>query len=290
MTVLGAVSLPQISPERLLAVAAAAEDSGLDELWLWEDCFWGGGIASAATVLARTERLRVGIGVMPVPLRNVALAAMEVAALLRLHPGRVVPGFGHGVQDWMGQVGARVESPMTLLREQLVALRDLLNGEKVSTTGRYVRLDNVALDWPPTTPTPIAAAATGPQTLRLSGELADATILTARTTSDGVRAARALIEEGRSKAGRTDKHRVIVNLLTATGPDASERLTAAQLRNSGDHPAEAGVAGDAQTIADTIRRYADAGADTVVLEPTDDDPNLIDFVHFVGTEVRPLLS
>ncbi|WP_433722544.1 LLM class flavin-dependent oxidoreductase [Nocardia sp. CA-129566] len=290
MTVLGAVSLPQISPERLVAVAAAAEDSGLDELWLWEDCFWGGGIASAATVLARTERVRVGIGVMPVPLRNVALAAMEVAALLRLHPGRVVPGFGHGVQDWMGQVGARVESPMTLLREQLVALRGLLNGEKVSTAGRYVRLDNVALDWPPTTPPPIAAAATGPQTLRLSGELADATILTARTTSDGVRAAGTLIEEGRSKAGRAGTHRVIVNLLTATGPDASERLTAAQQRNSGDHPAEAGVAGDAQTIADTIRRYADAGADTVVLEPTDDDPNLIDFVHFVGTEVRPLLS
>ncbi|MGW4766852.1 LLM class flavin-dependent oxidoreductase [Nocardia sp. NPDC004278] len=290
MTVLGAVSLPQISPERLVAVAAAAQDSGLEELWLWEDCFWGGGIASAATVLARTERVRVGIGVMPVPLRNVALAAMEVAALLRLHPGRVVPGFGHGVQDWMGQVGARVESPMTLLREQLGALRGLLNGEKVSTAGRYVQLDNVALDWPPTTPPAIAAAATGPQTLRLSGELADATILTARTTPDGVRAARALIEEGRSKAGRTGTHRLIVNLLTATGPDASERLTAAQQRNSGDHPAEAGIAGDAQTIANTIRHYADAGADTVVLEPTDDDPNLIDFVHFVGTEVRPLLS
>ncbi|MET8872861.1 LLM class flavin-dependent oxidoreductase [Nocardia sp. NPDC004604] len=290
MTVLGAVSLPQISPERLVAVAAAAEDSGLEELWLWEDCFWGGGIASAATVLAGTERVRVGIGVMPVPLRNVALAAMEVAALLRLHPGRVVPGFGHGVQDWMGQVGARVESPMTLLREQLGALRGLLNGEKVSTAGRYVQLDNVALDWPPTTPPAIAAAATGPQTLRLSGELADATILTARTTPDGVRAARSLIEEGRSKAGRTGTHRLIVNLLTATGPDASERLTAAQQRNGGDHPAEAGIAGDAQTIANTIRDYADAGADTVVLEPTDDDPNLIDFVHFVGTEVRPLLS
>jgi alkanesulfonate monooxygenase SsuD/methylene tetrahydromethanopterin reductase-like flavin-dependent oxidoreductase (luciferase family) len=228
--------------------------------------------------------------VMPVPLRNVALTAMEVAALLRLHPGRVLPGFGHGVQDWMGQVGARVESPMTLLREQLGALRGLLNGEKVSTAGRYVRLDNVALDWPPTTPPPIAAAATGPQTLRLSGELADATILTARTTPDGVRAARALIEEGRSKAGRTEAHRVIAYVLTATGQDASQRLTAAQQRDSGEHPAEAGVAGDAQAIADTVRRYADAGADTVVLEPTDDDPDLSEFIRFVGAEVRPLLS
>ncbi len=290
MTVLGAVSMPQLSPEHLLAVAAAAEDSGLEELWLWEDCFWGGGIASAATVLARTERVRVGIGVMPVPLRNVALTAMEVAALLRLHPGRVIPGFGHGVQDWMGQVGARVESPMALLREQLGALRGLLNGEKVSAAGRYVRLDNVALDWPPTTPAPIAAAATGPQTLRLSGELADATILTSRTTPDGVRAARARIEEGRAKAERTEPHRLIVNLLAVTGQDAAERLSAAQQRNSGEHPPQAGAAGDAQDIAAAVRRYVEAGADTVVLEPTDDDPDLIEFVHFAGTEVRPLVS
>ncbi|WP_063043968.1 LLM class flavin-dependent oxidoreductase [Nocardia pseudovaccinii] len=290
MTVLGAVSMPQVSPEHLAALAAAAEDSGLEELWLWEDCFWAGGITTAATVLARTERVRVGIGVMPVPLRNVALTAMEVAALLRLYPGRVIPGFGHGVQDWMGQIGARVESPMTLLREHLVALRGLLNGEKVSAAGRYVHLDNVALEWPPTTSPPITAAATGPQTLRLSGELADATILTGRTTPDGVRAARARIEEGRAKAARTEPHRVIVNLLTATGPDAAERLTAAQQRNSSEHPPEAGVAGDAQAVADAVRRYADAGADTVVLEPTDDDPNLIEFVRFAGAEVRPLLN
>ncbi|MGY4101208.1 LLM class flavin-dependent oxidoreductase [Nocardia sp. R16R-3T] len=287
MSVLGAVSMPQLAPEHLLAVAAAAEDSGLEELWLWEDCFWGGGIASAATVLARTERVRVGIGVMPVPLRNVALTAMEVAALLRLHPGRVMPGFGHGVQNWMGQIGARVESPMTLLREQLGALRALLNGEKVSVAGRYVHLDNVALNWPPTAPPPITAAATGPQTLRLSGELADATILTSRTTSDGVRAARARIAEGRAKAARTDPHRLVVNLLATTGPNAGERLAAAQQRNCGEHPPEAGVAGEAQVIADAVCRYVEAGADAVVLEPTDDDPDLIEFVRFAGTEVRP---
>jgi hypothetical protein len=39
---------------------------------------------------------------------------MEVAALARLHPGRFIPGFGHGVRTWMEQVGAAVESPLTL--------------------------------------------------------------------------------------------------------------------------------------------------------------------------------
>ena len=49
--------------------------------------------------------VRVGIGLLPVPLRNLALAAMEIATLARLFPDRFVPAIGHGVLDWMGQVG-----------------------------------------------------------------------------------------------------------------------------------------------------------------------------------------
>jgi len=149
VTTFGATCIPQVPPERLREVARAAEDEGLDELWLWEDCFWGGGVATAAAVLAWTARLRVGIGVLPVPLRNVALTAMETATLHRLFPGRLTVGVGHGVQDWMGQVGARPESPVTLLREYIEALRALLRGEQVTTHGRYVHLDDVQLGWPP---------------------------------------------------------------------------------------------------------------------------------------------
>jgi alkanesulfonate monooxygenase SsuD/methylene tetrahydromethanopterin reductase-like flavin-dependent oxidoreductase (luciferase family) len=128
VTVLGAVFLPQLPPERLRAVVRAADESGLEELWLWEDCFRESGIATASAALAWSERLRVGVGLLPVPLRNVAIAAMETATLHRLFPGRVRIGVGHGVQDWMGQVGARVESPVTLLREYVVALKALLAG------------------------------------------------------------------------------------------------------------------------------------------------------------------
>ncbi|WP_435593228.1 LLM class flavin-dependent oxidoreductase [Nocardia sp. bgisy118] len=288
MTVLGAIALPQIPPERLPEVAAAAEQSGLAELWLWEDCFWAAGSACAATVLAHTERLCVGIGVLPAPLRNVALTAMEVAALLRMHPGRVIPGLGHGVQDWMGQVGARVDSPLGLLREQLTALRALLHGATVDMSGRYVHLDRVALDWPPGTPPPLVAGASGPKTLRLSGELADGTVLTSATTPDGIRAARRLVDEGRAKAGRTEPHDIIVYLLSASGPNATERLAAARRRTG--LPDTVGVAGDAHAIADAVHRWSAAGADTVVLEPLPDEPDPLAFVRFAGEQVRPLVE
>ncbi|WP_378734348.1 LLM class flavin-dependent oxidoreductase [Nocardia brasiliensis] len=286
MTVLGAVFRPQNPPERLRAVARVAEEAGLEQLWLWEDCFLESGIASAAAALAWTERLSIGIGLLPVPLRNVALTAMEAATLDRLFPDRVVLGVGHGVQDWMGQVGARVESPVTLLSEYLDALRALLAGERVTVAGRYVRLNEVALDWPPLAPPRVYAGARGPRSIRVCGAHADGTLLDSITDADGVRAARKLIDEGRATAGRTDRHVVVANLLAVTGSDAEARLAA---ERTPQHAPGAGVAGDAQAVADAVLRLAEAGADTVVVQPTSDEPDPEGFVRFIAEEVRPLV-
>ncbi|MEU6535310.1 LLM class flavin-dependent oxidoreductase [Streptomyces sp. NPDC047000] len=291
MTALGAVFRPQLPPERLRALARLADETGLEELWLWEDCFREGGLTAAAAALAWTERVRVGVGLLPVPLRNVALTAMEIAALHRMFPGRAVVGIGHGVQDWMDQVGARAASPVTLLREYTDALRALLRGERLTTAGRYVELDGVALDWPPREPVEVLVGATGPRSLRLTGEVADGTILTSATPPDGVRAARRLIDEGRTAAARTtgSPHRVVVNLYAATGLDATARLRAELKAEGLDTVPGLGAAGDAQTIADAVHRLAEAGADTVVLQPTADEPDPESFIRFTAEEVRPLV-
>ncbi|GGV65885.1 LLM class flavin-dependent oxidoreductase [Streptomyces griseoloalbus] len=290
MTTLGAVFRPQLAPERLRSVARLADEAGLDELWLWEDCFREGGISTAAAALAWTERVRVGVGLLPVPLRNVAITAMEAATLHRMFPGRAILGVGHGVQDWMGQVGARAESPLTLLREHLVALRALLRGERVTTEGRYVTLDDVALDWPPPGPVEVLAGATGPRTVRLTGEAADGTILTCATSPEGVRRARRLIDEGRGAAGRDDgPHKVVVYLLAATGPGADERVRADLVAEGVGGDTDLGVAGDAGAVAKAVERLAEAGADSVVIQPTGDEPDPEGFVRFVAEEVRPLV-
>jgi alkanesulfonate monooxygenase SsuD/methylene tetrahydromethanopterin reductase-like flavin-dependent oxidoreductase (luciferase family) len=53
-----------------------------------------------------------------------------------------------------------------------------------------------------------------------------------------------------------------------------------------DMTAEVGVAGDATAVGEAVQRWADAGADTVVLQPIADDPDPEDFVRFVANEVR----
>ncbi|MFF7747947.1 LLM class flavin-dependent oxidoreductase [Streptomyces sp. NPDC007971] len=289
MTGLGAVFRPQLPPERLREVARVADQVGLEELWLWEDCFLEGGVSTAAAALAWTERVRVGIGLLPVALRNVAVTAMEAASLERMFPGRAVLTVGHGVQDWMGQVGTRAASPLTLLGEQLDALRALLRGERLSVRGRYVQLDDVGLDWPPQRALDVFAGATGPRTLRLTGAKADGTLLTASTSPDGVRQARRLIDEGRREAGRTAPHKVVVYLLAATGAGAAARVRAELAAEGLEKAVDVGVAGDAVAVAEAVRRMAGAGADTVVLQPTADEPDPEGFVRFVAQEVRPLV-
>ena len=201
-------------PAAVAARAAAGGGRGRrgcrrGEPWLWEDCFWEGGLTTATAALAWSERLRIGIGLLPVALRNPAVVAMEIATLARLFPDRFVPGLGHGVLDWMVEAEARAESPMTLLREHTAAVRDLLHGRRVDLDGRYVHLDGVALERP-AQPPPLLLGARGPKTLRLAGEPADGVILDVAATPDDVRAACAEVEAGRAAAGRSDPYQVVV--------------------------------------------------------------------------------
>lgn len=262
MTRLGVVFRPQFAPERMRDVARVAEESGLDEVWLWEDCFAQSGIASAVALLGATERVRVGVGLLPVPLRNVALSAMEVATIERLFPGRATFAFGHGLQKWMGQAGVRAESPVTLLREYLVALKRLLAGERVTTQGRYVNLDGVQLEWQPDPPPAVVAGAFGPKSLAVCAEVADAVILADVAGVEGVRRMRET----------TDKP-IVVYARAAFGADAQQRLDA-------EYIDEHGAVND--DVPRLVERLVEAGATTVVLQPTPDEPDLEAFVRSVA--------
>ena len=244
----GVVFRPQSAPEELRAAVTAADAAGVDELWLWEDCFFEGGLTAATAALAWSERISVGIGLLPVPLRNPALAAMEIATLARLFPGRFVPVLGHGVLDWMGQVGARVPSPMTLLREYTTAVRALLHGETVDIDGWFVHLADVTLDWPPAVVPPVLIGARGPKTLRLAGEISDGVLLDSGLTPEAAAASVAEVRAG--AAGRAAGPRIVAFVEVDTT-----------------------AAGLAERVDEAIAGHAGAGVDTVVLQGTGAAPD-----------------
>ncbi|MBO0881152.1 MAG: LLM class flavin-dependent oxidoreductase [Mycobacterium sp.] len=266
MTTLGAIFPPSLPPEQLRSVALAADRAGLEQLWLWEDCFKESGIATAAAVLGWTEGVTVGIGLLPVPLRNVALTAMELATIERMFPGRLVPGIGHGVLDWMGQVGVRAASPMTLLREYTIALRGLLRGDTLTTSGRYVRLDNVALDWPPAAPPPVLVGAIGQRTVALAGETSDGVIFTESTTVEKLRESLPHFHAGRATGAHSDNQDVVVFMSVEGNPPAA-------------------------AVADRIDQFVTAGATHIIMISVGNGtPPLEQFVEFVARDVRPLVK
>jgi len=270
-------------PETLAEAASTADDVGLDELWLWEDCFLHGGLTAAEVAVANSSLLVGGVGLLPVPMRNVAITAMEIAALERTYPGRLRIGVGHGVQRWMDQIGARVASPLTLLREYATALSALLRGEAVTVSGRYVTLADVQLTWPPNTEVDLLLAATGPKTLALSGQVAAGTVLTSGTSPDGVRDAAAIIH--RAAAG---SHQVVVYVACALDDDAYRRSQLELDEDRTDDVADLVVHGTPEQIAEGARRWVAAGADTVILQPPV-GPGAVEFIRTVGTRVQPLL-
>jgi 5,10-methylenetetrahydromethanopterin reductase len=161
----------------VVEVAETLERADVDDLWIIEDCFFTAGISLAATALARTERLNVGLGILPAVARNPAITAMEFATLAALAPGRVVGGIGHGVQDWMQQMGARAPSPLSALEEVITVVRRLLRGEEVTFQGAHVHFDRVRLEAPPAVVPPVLAGVRQVKSLALAGRCADGVVL-----------------------------------------------------------------------------------------------------------------
>lgn len=291
---LGIVFPARAPVESLPGSARKIEEEGFAELWLVEDCFLSGGLTMAASALAATERIVVGIGLLPAVMRNPALAAMEVATLARLHPGRLRVAIGHGVPSWMAQIGAAPRRRMAALEEVVVSIRALLRGETVTLDGAEVHLDAVALDNPPDQVPPIVVGTTGPRGLRLSGSGADGFLLPEGCGPELTRWATA--EAGAAREdGSIPPYRVVYSWARIDDDvDAARAELEPKVRHwldSGLYPeayrragvdpagpvdlgavaAEITVHGDEASCVAELKRFGDAGATSVVLLPVGED-------------------
>jgi alkanesulfonate monooxygenase SsuD/methylene tetrahydromethanopterin reductase-like flavin-dependent oxidoreductase (luciferase family) len=300
---IGVIFHPAFSPTLLPDYARKAEAAGFDELWLWDDCFLPGAFTSAAVALASTERLRVGIGILPATVHNPLFAAMEITTLACLYPGRIIPGFGHGVGSWMNQIDAAPRSSLTAIEETVTVVRRLLAGEMVTFAGQEVRMDNVQMQRVADYVPPLLVGAMREKTLQLGGRVGDGVVLTEISSPDYVRFTR-------QHMNAPDKQ-VVVYMQARVSPDgrsAREAIRPAllpgmayaepQLRAAGLYeesrailqlpPEQAAAAipeawlsllsasGTPEQAAASIMALGEAGATSVVLQPQIDHPECLD--------------
>ncbi len=323
---IGLVLGSAVAPHLLQGAAQMAESSGFDELWLAEDFFFTGGISGAAIALGATERISVGLGVVSAVVRHPALLAMEISTISATFPGRFSAGIGLGVPDWIRQMGLHPKSPLAAMRACVTSVRELLRGETLDAEGGVFAFDDVVLTYPePGLPTPIHMGVSGPKMLSLSGEIADGSILSVSASHEYVRWARERINEGRTKADRTDPHRLTVFAIYSVDEDpiAARRAVREPLafyRSTGtnalsdvygisdelrslidlggfeavrdgmpDHWIEdLTIAGSPAEVASKIRAFYEAGADSVALFPMPSD-EIDRMISLTAKKVLPLV-
>ena len=307
-------------------MAATVERSGFDEIWLAEDYFFTGGISGASAALDATSRVKIGLGVVSAMARHPALLAMELATMSRLHPDRLIAGIGLGVPAWLRQMGLHPASPLAAIRECVTGVKALLRGATLNTAGGVYTFDDVSLTYPETSlATPIRMGVSGPQMLRLSGEVADGSVLSVAASHEYVRWARARVDEGRERGSRVGAHPITVFAIYSVDPDGDAARDAARaslafykqfgsnaltdvygnsdelnsLVAKGGHEAvlagmrdewvdDLTIAGTPQECADKIRAFYGVGADSVALFPVATD-RVDEILRLTADDVLPRL-
>lgn len=186
-----------------------AERLGVDDCWSAEA--WGqDALTPLAYLAARTERIRLGTGIVQVSARAPSMTAMSAMTMSTLSDGRFVLGLGvSGPQVVEGLIGQPFARPLERLREYIDILRLAFAGEKLvydgkqyvlprpGGQGKALRLAQKADDR-----IPIYLATLGPKSLELTGAVADGWV----GTSFVPEAAEALLDPiaaGAEAAGRS---------------------------------------------------------------------------------------
>jgi alkanesulfonate monooxygenase SsuD/methylene tetrahydromethanopterin reductase-like flavin-dependent oxidoreductase (luciferase family) len=126
---------------------------------------------------ARSERVRLGTGVMPIYSRTPVATAQSFATLDEFSGGRAVIGLGVShrpvVEGWYGQT---IEKPLREMREYVGIVRAILRGEDPPQGERF-RSAFRFMGYTPRADIPIYLAGLSPGMLRLAGEIADGVVL-----------------------------------------------------------------------------------------------------------------
>jgi alkanesulfonate monooxygenase SsuD/methylene tetrahydromethanopterin reductase-like flavin-dependent oxidoreductase (luciferase family) len=164
-----------------------------------------------------TSRIGLGTGVLPVWSRTPAAIAMAAAGLQRASDGRFALGLGASSPPLVeGLHGITWQQPVNRMRTTLVAVRALLEGDRLPLDREHVRA--LRLGAPPGRRVPILLGALAPASVRLAGELADHWLpfLWARSRlPDG----RTLVAEGEALAERPGATGVTVSVPLAIAQD-----------------------------------------------------------------------
>lgn len=267
------------------AVARLAETAGCGRLWLAHSL-----VLEAHHVVAalsqRFARLHFGTAVSLMAVRHALQAAVEARSLSAITDGRFALGLGVSEPATVeGVLGGTWHPPVEQAREYLAAVRGLVAGKPVQSSGRCVRVDARLPDVVASAP-PVLLGALGPRMARVAGACADGCLTWLAPAAYLANVVVPAVEGGAAAAGRpappvtalvpvaptadvTDAGRIAEQAfgIHVRRPHYRRMLERAGLAPGPDITPEIRDAvlawGDPEALGARLRAYRDAGADRV---------------------------
>ncbi len=277
------------------------EQGGLDSIWQTDRIVSKTPILECMTTLAaiagRTRRIKFGVNVVSVALREPVLLAKQCATIDLLSGGRLLPGFGIGSPRGAEWTAMNIDTTTRGRKtdEALEIISRLWAGEALDYDGRHFKLTKASIS-----PTPVqpdlpmwiggSSEAAMKRTARLgTGWQAGAeTPQTVGSVIAGIKAA--LVETGRTI---DEDHYGAAFAFRFGGPDdPGVAKVSEQYRNrTGRDPKDSFAMGDADVILQRLTEYVEAGASKFILRPiADGDADMLLQTKRLIEDVLPLVA
>jgi alkanesulfonate monooxygenase SsuD/methylene tetrahydromethanopterin reductase-like flavin-dependent oxidoreductase (luciferase family) len=242
-------------------------------------------MVTMAAAAAITERVRIALTVIVLPMHSPVLIAKQIATLDVISGGRVTLGLGIGarVEDYRALDAPFDGRRLKRMEEQIARMRRVWAGENVvEGAGRPVEPFPVQRGGPE-----LLAGALAPQSIRRAARWADGICgFSFGPSAEEVSFAWETARQAWCAAGRSAAPRLVMSFWYALGDRAREQLDEYLRRYLGflgEDTARALAATvkttSAAALRDAARLLADLGTDELLLVPTTSDP---DEVHRVA--------
>lgn len=178
---------------------AEADRLGFDTVWLPEhhltaDGFLPSPLVMSAAIASRTQRIRIGTGILVLPLHHPLRIAEDVAVADLISGGRMIVGVGQGYAEReFAAMGVDRRDRSSLLEEGVEVIRQALHHGQVTLHGRHWSFNDVPVTPSPRRQVPVYVGGVTAPALRRAARIGDGITIYCATPAD-LRARRALLD------------------------------------------------------------------------------------------------
>ncbi len=298
---LGLAEFPFSSARAFWKWVELCEDGGVDSLWqtdrLVSKIPFLETMSTMAALAGATDRLKFGMNVASVGLRDPLLLAKQCATVDFLSNGRILPAFGVGspiAPDWEAS-GRTSKGSGKIADEGLTLIARLWHEEKVTFEGEHFHYKDASISPRPVNPNiPLWIGGSSKVAIRRTARIGTGWQAGAESPAEAATVVEA-IKAACREAGRTidDDHYGSGFYFRFGGWDDGPLpfLVKNYQKRTGRDPKYSFAVGDAKAICARIEEYVAAGISKFVLRPTgSSDEELMDQTQRLIDEVIPAFA